>query len=427
MKVISVTPDGPADRAGIGPGDECIALNDSPARDEIDLMYHAADGGDDVYLFRGSDGAEAVVSVAEGGDPGVEFEPMRLCLCGNRCVFCFVDQNPAGMRQPLYLRDEDYRYSFLYGSYVTLTAVGEDDLARIIGQRLSPLYVSVHAVDPDVRRRLLGLRRDDRLLDKIDRLVTGGIELHCQVVVCPGINDGVVLEETIEALHDRAPGVGSVAVVPVGITRHREGLPALKPMSRDDARTIIALTDRLRERYRADDGSGFVYCADEVYLRAEWSVPPDAYYDDFAQYTNGVGMLREFLDGLGRLKRRKRSPVAEGRYVLVTGHSMAPFLEQYALALERFPGVSARIVRADNRFYGESVTVAGLLTGTDIADAVGRAEPGETIVLPPSSLNADGRFLDDLNVDGLSRLTGAPVLLGTYDPGGEFTVPDIPE
>ena len=427
MRVISVTPGGPADRAGVRHGDECIALNDSPARDEIDLMYHAADGGDDVYRFRGNDGIETAVSVAAEGDPGVGFEPMRLRLCGNRCVFCFVDQNPPGMREPLYLRDEDYRYSFLYGAYVTLTAVGEDDLARIVGQRLSPLYVSVHAVDPDMRRRLLGLSRDDRLLEKIDRLVAGGIELHCQVVVCPGINDGVVLEQTIEALHDRAPGVGSAAVVPVGLTRHREGLPALEPVSRDGARTIIALTDRLRERYRAEGGSGFVYCADELYLRAERSAPPASYYDDFAQYTNGVGMLREFLDGLGRLRRRKRSPVPEGRYVLVTGHSMASFLERYARALERFPGVSVRIVTVDNRFYGDSVTVAGLLTGADIAEAVGRAEQGETIVLPPCSLNADGRFLDDMTVDGLSRWTGAVVLLGTYDPGGGFTAPDTPE
>ncbi len=421
MKVVDVIPGGPADLAGIRPGDVLVEANGRPVRDEIDLLYHTAGERAVLAYRRGEDCI--VVPVQAGVDAGAVYEPMQPEWCGNRCIFCFVDQNPPGMRRAVYVRDEDFRLSFLHGSYITLTAVSEEDIARIVEQRLSPLHVSVHAVNPEVRRRLLGLRRDDRLLEKIGRLTAAGIVLHCQIVVCPGINDGPVLEETIRTLRGFYPGIATVAVVPVGLTRHRAGLPPIRPLDRDMARTIIRLVNRLRAAWITVDGFGFAYCADELYLRAEKAIPRASYYDDFEQYGNGIGMLRSFLDGLSRLSRRKHPPVPPGRYILVTGISMVPFVDRYAVVLSRFPGVDARAVAVPNRFYGDTVTVAGLLAGADIADAVG-AEPDETLVLPPSCLNADGLFLDDMTVAMLSRRTGAPVLLGGDDPGAPFTPPD---
>ena len=415
MKILTVHLDSPAERAGLSPGDEILDVNGGAARDEIDLMYYGAEEHVRYTVRRGD--TEFAVDFEGAGDPGIEFEPMQYLSCGNRCIFCFVDQNPPGMRKQVYFKDEDYRLSFLHGAYVTLTALKEPHLRRIEEQHLSPLYVSVHATDPAVRKRLLGISRDDRLLEKIDRLVGAGIILHTQVVVCTGINDGDVLSRTVDDLSQRFPGIASIAVVPVGLTRRRQGLVPLQPVGRECAIETIGLVDSLREECLSNHGIGFVYCADEWYIKAGREVPVTRYYDDFPQIGNGVGMVRHFLEAQSSLGRRLRGKrVRRGRYLLVTGVSMSASIGEFSRRLNRIPGLEVRAVSVRNRFYGDTVTVSGLLTGGDILHALEGTVRDETVVIPPNCLNDDGVFLDDVSPHELAEKLGVEVRQGSYDP-----------
>jgi putative radical SAM enzyme (TIGR03279 family) len=434
LKISSIKKGSQADSEGLLAGDELLAVNGQPVRDDIDLMFYGAE--DMVYLTVRREGHVFEAACNGYEELGVEIEPMQVMNCGNNCLFCFVDQNPPGMRNAVYIKDEDYRFSFLHGAYVTLTTLSEKDIARIIEQRLSPLYISVHATEPDVRRKILGIKRDDRLMEKIDRLLENSIHLHCQIVVCPGINDGFVLEKSIRDLAGRYPGILSLAVVPVGLTTHREGLFPLRAANAQDARETIELVDRLRaELYHppsfihpSDGGDsegeldyGFVYCSDEWYCRAGMDIPEADYYDDFPQIENGVGMIREFLDAVERLETSSGKLRYNGKAVIVTGFSMAPFMEQFAKRLCNFTtGLDVRIRVVPNRFYGESVTVSGLLTGRDIISALQGIESDETVLLPPNCLNAEGLFLDDLSPEDVSSELGVNVVQGEYDPVATF-------
>ena len=326
------------------------------------------------------------------------------------------------MRKEIYLKDEDYRLSFLHGSYITLSDLSENDMQRIVAQRLSPLYISVHSTSTPVRLKLLGRAKDDRLRDVMDRLLGAGIEMHCQIVVCPGINDGDVLERTILELMKRFPRILSVAVVPVGLTRHRDGLPPIKPVEGDSARGIIGLVGGLHDRSARETGSGFVYCADELFLRAGFDIPGAGYYDGFPQYENGVGMVRRFIDDTADMERRLSGRLKRtGEFVLVTGMSMGPLLDDFARRASAVPGISARVVTVANDFYGESITVSGLLTGGDIGRALAGTQKNEIVVLPPNCLNNDGVFLDDMEPGDLAESLGTEVIVGDYDPVSVFT------
>jgi len=324
------------------------------------------------------------------------------------------------MRKTLYFKDEDYRLSFLHGAYVTLTTLREADIRRITRLRLSPLYVSVHATDPEVRRLMLGIRRDDRLLEKIDRLTAEGILLHAQIVVCPDINDGSTLEKTIGDLRKRHPGIQSLAVVPLGMTKHRQGLCPLRPVDAEHARQIIALVERFRKIYRDEAGSGFVYCSDEWYIRAGREIPGLEYYDDFPQIENGVGMVRDFLDAADRLDTLEAFPRYQGNITLVTGVSMSGYIREFAGRLSLRTGGKIRTVIVENDFYGHSATVSGLLTGGDIIRALEGTGAGETIVLPPNCLNHEGLFLDDLTPDDIAKTYGVHVKQAEWDPVSTF-------
>ncbi|NOZ57337.1 MAG: DUF512 domain-containing protein [Calditrichaeota bacterium] len=421
LKVERVERGGLAERLGLKPGDRLLAVNGEPVRDELDFQFYASDEVVELRVAR--DGAVLnVVAEREFGEPwGIEFAETRYRSCGNKCVFCFIDQNPQGLRPSLYFKDEDYRLSFLHGNYVTLTNVGRRDLERILRQHLSPLYVSVHATDPEVRKRLLGIDHDDRLLEKIEALVDGGIQLHAQIVLVPGYNDGSVLQDTLDTLCRYAPAVASVAVVPVGLTRHRAQLPQLRPV---DARLATEVVQNLEEQartYQRELGMHWIYLADEFYLRAGLEVPPAERYDDFPQIENGVGMLRAFLDAFE--EERASYPRTLGRtvrVVLLTGRLAAPQLRRFVLpALQNVGGLDVTLVPVRNDFFGESVTVSGLLVGRDLAASLAEVSaPADWVLIPANTLNPDGLFLDNLRPEDLEERFGVSVLPldGTFLP-----------
>ncbi len=416
MKVIAVQTGSPAQESGIRVGDALERINGHPARDVLDVWFWMEDEGATLELRRDGEVFEARIEEAEDRDFGLEFEEMAIRRCGNRCVFCFVDQLPSGMRPALYVKDEDVRLSFLHGSYVTLADVSGEEIDRIVEQRLSPIYISVHATDSQVRGRLLGRRGDGDVLATMRRLSEAGIWMHTQIVLCPGINDGLELDRTVRDLSAFFPQVRSIAVVPVGLTRHREGLTPLKPVGRSEARRCIEQVAGWQERFLDRFGERLVVAADECYLTAGLEIPVAEDYEDFPQIENGVGMVRQFLDafeaGEERLPERLKERLT---LTLVTGTSAEGFLRRMVERLEQVYGLSVRVVAVINRFFGASITVSGLLTGQDILAALERETVGDAVLLPPNCINDDGLLLDDQTPKEMAEILGVPVQVGSYD------------
>jgi putative radical SAM enzyme (TIGR03279 family) len=337
--------------------------------------------------------------------------------CDNACAFCFVAQLPKGLRPALYVRDDDFRLSFLTGNFVTLTNVAEADVERILEQHLSPLHVSVHAVDPWVRSRLMCPTAEDRALEVLDQLLRGGIEVHAQVVLVPGINDDAVLVQTLDWLKQR-PGVLSVGLVPMGFTAHQSRWT--DSYDGTGAAAVLDVVDRVQARVRAERGFGWAYAADEFYLLAGAKLPPWPEYDGFPQYENGIGMVRAFLDEFAA------ADTQDVAAVLVTGVLFAPVLREL-LASRGLPRVQVLPVR--NRLFGGNVGVTGLLSGRDLTEAIRAhsATPGRgdtPYLVPDVVVNSDGLLLDDIPATGLAELAGADVRLVGSDAGslaGELT------
>ena len=346
------------------------------------------------------------------GDPvGIVPVPDPVRECANKCVFCFIDGNPPGVRDSLWLKDDDFRLSFTYGNYVTLTNLGPKGLARLVEQRLSPLYVSVHATEPAVRERLLVNDTAGLIMDHLRHLLSGGLEVHTQVVLCPGWNDGVHLERTLDDLWTLGEGILSLSVVPVGLTRYNLHRP-VRLLVPTDAETALSQIERARERALAERGTGWAYAADELFLLAGRELPDADYYDDFDLAENGVGTVRRFVDdfdvGLANV------PSLSGMKIrITTARSMAPFMRERAPQLAAATDASVEVVEVENRFFGETVSVAGLLAGRDIADALGTGSEGDLVLVPAEALNADMMFIDSLPLDGLTaRMAPARVIPG---------------
>jgi len=340
-------------------------------------------------------------------------EDLELRSCGNACIFCFVFQNPKGLRKGLYFKDEDYRFSFLYGHYTTLTNATQEDLERIVEQRLSPLYISVHVTDPELRKLMLGIKFDDHLFEKINYLTANGIELNCQIVLCPELNDGAVLDKTIDDLKAYYPMIRSVAIVPVGLTQHRKNLYEIRPITHEYSLKTIAETDARRELLRKELGSSFVYLSDEFYIRTDMPLPDNDYYEGFYQLENGVGLTRDFMtrfaEELPSLKNPAGRPLT---FSLVTGTLGAEVLKKYFMRdLNRLPDMYFKLHPVINKFYGPSITVSGLLVGEDIYDTLKNERTGDYIILPPSCLNDDGLFLDDWTPPQLEEKLGKKLIV----------------
>ena len=410
--VAEVDPGSPAAQAGLSVGDRLITAEGLTLRDVIDWQWIADDASVDVLYEREGKRAQVTLERAPGHGWGLAFErPVfdRIRTCRNDCAFCFMSQLPEGLRPSLYLRDDDFRLSFLSGTFITLTNLADADVARIATQRLSPLHVSLHAVTPEVRETLVCAHGEDRALERFDELVAAGIELHVQIVLVPGVDDGDELERTLAWLVERGEGVGSVGVVPLGYTRHQ----ARFTRSYGDPAEAAALLDSLtpwQERMRAERDLTWLQAADEFYLAAGRPMPPAEEYDDYPQYENGIGMVRAFEDEWAEALA-DAGPGAEGAatavapVTLVTGELFAPVLRRL-LADAALDG-RVRVLPVANAAFGGNVTVAGLLAGADIAAAIARDGASGSYLVPDLVLNDDGLTLDDMTLPQVAERAGA--------------------
>ncbi len=412
--------------AGLRPGDQLLAINGFPLRDVIDVQVYASEARLSFLVEREGQHLEIEVWREYGRPLGLTFEQLlfdgKVRTCRNACDFCFVRQMPRGLRDPLYVRDDDYRLSFLHGNYITLTNLREEDWQRIGEQFLSPLYISVHAVEPEVRVGLMHNPRAAFILDDLRRLAEMGITLHTQAVLLPGRNDGVHLERTIEALAKLYPAVADLTVVPVGLTRWHN--PRLRPYRDDEAAQVLEQVLGWQNRLRESLGVAFVYPSDEWFLRAGKVPPPAEAYDGLipSLYENGVGMVRTFADGWPRL-REHLAALGGQRQSWVTGLLFAPTLRRYAHRFQVETGIEAEVIPVVNRAFGETITVAGLLTVEDVVRAVLEQGHGDRLILPAAMFRGpQGCDLHGRTAREIAQLTGLPVHL-VEAPQPEFSVP----
>ncbi len=405
--VASIERGGIAEALGLMPGDEIVAINGHDLRDSIDYRFFVSDEFITLAVQRG--GQVTRFEIEKDADTllGIEFTDDLfdgIRTCGARCIFCFVEQLPKGLRKSLYLKDDDYRLSFLHGNYVTLANVSQEELDRVVEQRLSPLYISVHAVDDALRQRMLGREAPD-ILGQIDYLAAARITMHTQIVLCPGINDGEYLSDSIRELSNRYPSVQSVAVVPVGLTAHRRNKTPIPEMDRDYAQGILDLVAREQKRLLAKHGSRIVWAADEFYLKAGKSVPNSSTYEGYPQLGNGVGMVRRFLDSGRRAKAILKDGFKGKLHVtLVSGTLFAPILAQWASSIG-CNGLEINVIPVTNNLFGDSVTVTGLLAGRDVIDQLKGRKLGDVVFVPDVALR-DGVFLDDVTLGDVESALG---------------------
>ena len=403
-------------RAGLACGDRILKINGASIDDLIDFQVNSSAETLTIEVERAEEVYEFEIERAHGESFGLTFEEMRLRRCNNKCVFCFLHQMPGGMRRSLYFEDDDYRLSFLHGSYVTLTNIADKDLERIVEQGLSPQYISVHATDPELRQQMLGRQKPTPpILSRIAWLAAHGIEMHVQVVLCPDWNDGEALDRTISDLGRHYPAVRSVALVPVGLTRFRSHLSELKPVDDQRAREYLEQAENWGERCRRDKGERFVYAADELFVRCRGTVPDAGYYSDFPQLENGIGMVRSFLDSWEAGRELLPGSILPQRHVaIVTGQLARVFLAPLVAQTARIDGLQLDLVAVDNDYFGHGISVTGLLTGADIGARL-KGGPWDLALLPPNCVNGDGVTLDDLTVAELQRRCGLPITVGDYD------------
>lgn len=408
--IISVEPGSIADEIGIEPGDILVSINDKEILDVFDYRYMINDEYLEIVLKDG-DGEEYIAEIEKDYDEdiGIVFESGLMDnarSCRNKCIFCFIDQLPKGMRETLYFKDDDTRLSFLQGNYVTLTNMKDEDIDRIIYYHLSPINISVHTTNPELRKMMLNNNKAGNIMERMRKLADSGIELHLQVVLCKGINDGLELDRTIRDITGLYPSARSMSVVPIGLTKYRDGLFKQEAFTKEDAENVIDQIEKWQRKNLERFGSRIVYAADEFYLKAERKIPEPECYEDFQQFENGVGMLSlfkaEFYELLPQIEdkeKRKRT------ISLVTGEAAFGLIREIACEImNKFPEITINTYCIKNEFFGETITVSGLLTGTDIINQLRGKELGEYIILPDSLLrNGETVLLDDIYVSDIER------------------------
>lgn len=413
--IATVSPGSIAQQHGLLPGDLLLCINGEPVLDQIDYQFLIAQPKVELSLSR-PDGSSYQVTIKKPSEDGLglTFDSDLMAhprKCTNRCVFCFIAQQPPGLRPSLYVEDDDWRLSLILGNFITLTNLPAAEIDRIIARRASPLYISVHTTDPALRTRMMGNPRAANLLPTLRRFAAAGIDFHCQIVACPGLNDGEALDRTLADLSSLSPHARSVAVVPVGLTRHREGLTPLIPFDERRAQALLHQVQSWQQRLLPRIGTRFVFAADELYLLAGVPLPPDAAYEDYAQIENGVGMLRQLEDSfLAAAQDLNPLKVRPARLALATGTAAAPFLRGLIDRVD-LSGVTVDIRAIRNDFFGEHVTVSGLVVGSDLMAQLQDVR-AERLLLPCNMLRAgEPVFLDGTPLSQVQQQIGLPITI----------------
>lgn len=425
-KIRNVAAGSIAEECGIKAGDRLVSVNGLPVTDYIDYIYSMADQ-DILVSIQKADGGEIELEIEKEPyeELGITFESDgfgKKIACRNKCVFCFVDQLPKGMRKPLYFKDDDWRLSFLMGSYITLTNLSEPEIERIIRQRISPLYVSVHATNDDVRTLLMGTELAKDTYNTVKRLAANGIKMHTQIVVCEGINDGEVLQSSIEDLWALYPHVLSVAVIPVGLTGHRERCYPLEPVSKGNARAVVRLIQEKQKEYLKQAGTRFVFGADELYIKAGLPLPEEEAYEDYPQLENGVGLVAKFRTEVrGALADVRPDDAKSGmRFGVVTGADFYPFMLEIAKEIKEALGLEISVYQVKNNYFGESITVTGLLTGGDIMGQLkGKVDVDELLLGNVCFREQGDVLLDGVALEELGVALGVECVM-VYTDGYDF-------
>lgn len=429
--VKNVQSDSIAQELGIQPGDQLLAINDMPVEDIFDYHYLMNEEYVEILIEK-PDGEQWLLEVEKEyeDDIGIEFENGLMDeyrSCSNKCIFCFIDQMPPGMRETLYFKDDDSRLSFLQGNYVTLTNMSQKDMERIIRYHLSPINISFQTTNPALRCEMLHNRFAGEALKKVDMLYEAGIEMNGQIVLCKGVNDGAELERSIRDLTNYLPYLRSVSVVPVGLSKYREGLYPLKPFEKEDAKEVLRLIHSWQEKLYPQYGIHFIHASDEWYLLAEEPLPKEETYDGYLQLENGVGMLTLLEQEVEEALRNKKPHNKRRQISLATGLLAAPCIRRLTDEIcGKYPGVSLRLYPITNYFFGESITVSGLLTGKDLKEQLKDKELGEELLLPCNMLRSgENVFLDDVTVGELEQALGVRIRI--VDTSGSDLVEAVTE
>jgi putative radical SAM enzyme (TIGR03279 family) len=413
VEIAEIEPDSVAAELGLQSGDRLLEINGEKAKDILQLKR--ADLGEVIELKVLQNGEisffDIEKDISENIGIGVNSELFDgVTRCTNKCPFCFVDQLPprvkggANLRRTLYVRDDDYRLSFLHGHYITLTNLKDEDYARIIEEKLSPLCVSVHATDKKTREFMVGNPKAGEILDRIDYLIANGITINTQIVFCPEVNDGAILEKSIRDLMDRAPGVESMAVVPAGLTKFLPPNRGLRVTRPDEARAVLEMIKPFQKEAKKRLGVQFVYASDEMYLLAGQEMPKASHYDGFPQYANGVGMIRSFQDDVQKIRRKpERQKGRAPKITLVTGSLAAPVMRELAEVLREKNWADAQVAEIRNTFWGGNVGCAGLIMAQEIVAQLAGMDIGEMMFLPPDAVDKQNRMLDDITLDTLAQ------------------------
>jgi len=412
--VSEVVENSPAAKENIKAGHIILEINGIIPRDIIDYQITIEEPELDLLVEQRGCRKRIRLQQKQHEPVGLKFTSSifdKLKRCRNNCVFCFLDQLPKGLRSSLYVRDDDFRLSFLYGNFITLTNLEEDDVKRIIAQKLSPLYVSLHSTNQEVRKKLLRpAKSKDRALFYLDTLLKSGIEVHLQIVICPGINDGKDLEITLRVLESDFPLVKSVGIIPVGLTKHRANLFPLQPIRREECHKLIRQLEKLQKNYRRNRGTSWIFLADEFYLQAGIALPSFEHYEDFSQLENGIGITRMFVQSVeDNLKLAPNLFDPDDTFIVVTGKLAAPILKETFHQIQIKMGGVFKVQAIINSFFGDDTTIAGLITAKDIIDFTKKNSMSGTMLIPEVMLNSEDRFLDDVSWDQLVSVLQIPV------------------
>ena len=417
VKITSVLNGSRAEKVGVFDGDILLSINGNEINDVLDYRFYLTESSVELALLRGEERLSFTIKKSEYDDIGLEFEtPLmdKKHSCRNKCIFCFIDQLPDGMRESLYFKDDDSRLSFLHGNYITMTNLSDKDVDRIIKMHISPVNVSVHTTNPELRVKMMKNKNAGKVLSYLDRFKDAGITICAQIVLCKGINDGAELDRSMRDLKKFFPALSSCSVVPAGLTKFRDGLYHLEAYTPQECADVIAQVNAFGDECKKELGTRLFYCADEFYIKSNTELPNEEYYEEYAQIENGVGMLRSlaaefsceldfFTDGLEHAKLEHERTVS-----IATGAAAYEHIKALALFAEsKVDGLKVNVYKIINRFFGESITVSGLLTGIDISEQLKNCELGNELLLSSNTLRADGDlFLCGTTPDELSKRLG---------------------